>query len=107
MSEENTPDSPSENKPVLPSPEQLAARPHEKRRVENMPSLYANSTNMETSFVDFQLFFGDIIEASAERLVTEDKLRIIMSPQHAKAVLALMERQIKAYEDAFGVIPTF
>jgi Protein of unknown function (DUF3467) len=34
----------------------------------------------------------------------EEQVQLIMSPQHAKALLQILAKNVKKYEDEFGVI---
>jgi len=59
---------------------------------------------METSFLDFKFFFGEIMEATPEKLVIEERVAVIMAPEQAKSMLRLLDSQIKSYESVFGPI---
>jgi hypothetical protein len=56
------------------------------------------------SFIDFKFFFGEIVEATQEKLVIEERVSVIMSPEQAKSVLRLLDTQISNYESNFGPI---
>lgn len=91
------------DKPVI-DLEKLKSRPRHRVRSEKFVSLYSNSLNVEVSFNDFKLFFGRILEATPEKLVTEDGVEIIMGPEETLAVADVLNKQLKIYEDTFGPI---
>lgn len=86
--------------------EALKKRPQTRTKAPNFVSIYANSMNAEATFSDVKIYFGEITEASQERLAIEDKVSIVMSPEHAKSVLKALGVAIKGYEDSFGPIRT-
>jgi hypothetical protein len=72
-------------------------------------SLYANDTQIQISPWDFRLMFGVISEAPSLNNLTyriEMVGEVRMSPQHAKRVAEILERQLKLYEESIGPIPT-
>jgi hypothetical protein len=73
--------------------------------LDNLPSFYVNNTSAMVSNFDVKLTFGQLSEASEEKLVVDPQLVLFMSPQHAKAVVDLLATQLKAYEATHGPIP--
>jgi hypothetical protein len=71
---------------------------------ENVPNIYTNSTQMRVSVHDFVLTLG-VAEPFGEENRTRAVARIIMSPQHAKAVTEILQKQLRLYEETFGPIP--
>jgi hypothetical protein len=68
--------------------------------------IYSNTTKVGFGPWDIRLIFGHIVEgASPSQQVSEDLVTIVMSPQHAKVLIASWEKVIKAYEGQFGAIP--
>jgi Protein of unknown function (DUF3467) len=68
--------------------------------------IYSNTTKAGFGPWDIRLIFGHIIEgALPNQQVAEDLVTVVMSPQHAKVLIASWEKIIKAYEDQFGIIP--
>jgi hypothetical protein len=84
----------------------LKMRPQVRKRSPNHLSVYANFTNVESNFNDIRIVFGEVLEASTEKVVGEDKVTIIMSPEHAKSVAQALETVISQYEKLFGAIRT-
>lgn len=82
------------------------SRIHERKQAEGHFDLYANNAQVVTSYFDFQLSFGEVLEASKEKLVTEDMITIKMSPQLAKRLRDILGEQVSQYEGKYGVIPT-
>lgn len=84
--------------------EKLKERPKTRTQAANFVSTYSNSMNVEVSFNDFKLFFGEIMEATQEKLVTEDRVAIIVSPEQARLIAKVLKEQIEVYESKFGSI---
>jgi uncharacterized protein DUF3467 len=84
--------------------EKLKGRPRLGNRAADFITVYSNSMSMESTFNDFKLVFGQIAEATPERLVTDEKVAVIMSPEEAKSVAKVLVRQLKVYEKMFGPI---
>jgi hypothetical protein len=75
---------------------------------ENRMDFYANAVNVLTSLYDVTLNFrtqSPIVAESGKPPMIEAfaECNIRMSPQHAKALAALLVRQILQYEDEFKV----
>lgn len=77
----------------------------ERKTASNHITYYANNAQIEGTYWDLRLSFGQIIEASEKALVTEDAVTIQMSPQLAKRLSAILVDNVKKYEERFGVIP--
>ena len=72
---------------------------------ESLPMFYANNVALKCSLWDFVLDFGLLHEATPQRIVYRDEVRVIMSPQHAKVFAQLLTDHINQYVDKFGPIP--
>ena len=77
----------------------------ERQISEKHIDLYANNAQVVSSYYDFHLSFGLILEASNEKLVTEDAVTIKMSPQLAKRLRDIIIEQVDKYEESYGLIP--
>jgi len=64
---------------------------------------YANSAQIETSVWDLKFVFGELLR-TGNKIVVEQTVAISMSPQHAKALLGVLETNIREYEKKFGKI---
>jgi|ERR1700728_3160523 len=80
---------------------------------ESFVSIYANNLQLEATPWDFRFYFGEIEraepDATGQRLVkiyVEDKVKIVMSPQHAKAMLKVLQQNVSSYESQIGPIPS-
>lgn len=60
-----------------------------------------NASTVQHSPVDFVMDFIQIIPGVE---TAEDRARIIMSPQHAKAFLGALTENVKKHEERFGQI---
>ncbi len=67
-------------------------------------SVYANNVQTEVSLFDIKVSFGEFIEADGNHVIFEDKVTIILSPQHAKVLAAALAQNIGHYENQFGII---
>jgi hypothetical protein len=78
------------------------------KKSEELKSFYSNHVNIHSSFFDFVFEFGEVerIETYENQNVMdiEIKTRIVMSPQHAKAFLKVLNDNLKEYEKNFGEI---
>jgi hypothetical protein len=72
--------------------------------VENISSIYANSARLHISLWDFKFSFGEVEDISSETMRVSEKVRVLMSPQHAKVFLQVFQENLKRYEDKFGEI---
>ena len=71
---------------------------------ESAPRFYANNTNATFSNFDLKLTFGQIADVVDDKLPVDPQAIIFMSPQHAKAVVALLSRQLEIFEANNGPI---
>lgn len=65
---------------------------------------YANSVQVRVSVWDFLLIFGRLHPQSAEQVEVQNFQGIYLSPQQAKALLAILQQNVLQYENAFGEI---
>jgi len=65
---------------------------------------YANSVQIRVNIWDFFLLFGTINQTSPETLNIQSFQGVYLSPQQAKALLNVLQQNIKQYESAFGEI---
>jgi hypothetical protein len=70
-----------------------------------MPVYYANNVAFRTTFWDFTMDLGTIVEVSEERLVVQGAATVIMSPQHAQIFHEVLGKQLHQYREKFGPIP--
>jgi Protein of unknown function (DUF3467) len=65
---------------------------------------YANSVQIRVSVWDFFLIFGRLQPLSSEDVEVQNFQGIYLSPQQAKALLAILQQNVAQYEKAFGEI---
>jgi hypothetical protein len=65
---------------------------------------YANSVQMRVNIWDFFLAFGTVQQQSETQMEIKNFQGIYLSPQQAKALLALLQQNVAGYESAFGEI---
>jgi hypothetical protein len=73
-------------------------------RAADFRSFYANNTAFAMSPFDFNLIFGEIVGAKDRKMVVEQKVKVIMSPLHAKIFVQVMVENLKQFEATFGEI---
>lgn len=74
------------------------------KRASDFRSIYTNHTAFNTSAFDFVMIFGEILDSGAGNLYVEQKVRIVMSPLHAKIFAAIFMNNVRNYEAQFGEI---
>ncbi len=84
--------------------EQLKKRPKTRTRSDDFYSLYSNSLNVEATFNDVKLFFGQVVEATQEKVVLEEDVAIILTPEQAKSILKALTSALENYESTYGPI---
>jgi hypothetical protein len=65
---------------------------------------YANSVQVRVNIWDFFLLFGTINQSSPDTLNIQSFQGVYLSPQQAKALLNVLQQNMKQYESAFGEI---
>ena len=65
---------------------------------------YANSVQMRVNVWDFFMVFGTLQQQSESQVEIRNFQGIYLSPQQAKALMALLQQNVQNYESAFGEI---
>src|ERR1041385_1222261 len=65
---------------------------------------YANSVQVRVSVWDFLLVFGRLQPVTAQEVEVQNFQGIYLSPQQAKALLTILEQNVRQYEGTFGEI---
>jgi hypothetical protein len=65
---------------------------------------YANSVQVRVNVWDFFLVFGTLQQPSESQVEVRNFQGIYLSPQQAKALLAILQQNVSGYESAFGEI---
>ena len=65
---------------------------------------YANSVQMRVNLWDFFLMFGTINQTAPDAVTIQNFQGIYLSPPQAKALLNVLQQNLKQYESAFGEI---
>jgi len=66
--------------------------------------LYANSAEIRSSFYDLIFTFATKAPGTDGKTEAREEMDVIMSPQHAKTFLYILQGHISKYEDSFGTI---
>jgi hypothetical protein len=70
----------------------------------NMSSVYSNNVFLRLTPWDIQLTFGDILSGDQTTLLVENRLRVYLSPQTAKALSKALMASVQQYEAQIGEI---
>jgi flagellar protein FlaG len=65
---------------------------------------YANSVQIRVNVWDFFLVFGTLQQQSENQVEIRNFQGVYLSPQQAKALMALLQQNVANYESAFGEI---
>ena len=65
---------------------------------------YANSVQIRVNVWDFFLVFGTMQQSSETQVELRNFQGIYLSPQQAKALMALLQQNVTNYEATFGEI---
>jgi flagellar protein FlaG len=71
---------------------------------EDYRETYANSVQMRVSLWDFFLLFGTVNQTAPDAVTIRNFQGVYLSPQQAKALLNVLQQNVKQYETAFGEI---
>ncbi len=66
-------------------------------RGEDFVTDYSNTIHIRITPYDFAITFGQIVEVDEEKISIDDRVRIMMSPQHAMSFCKVLEGQIEEY----------
>jgi hypothetical protein len=90
----------SNEKPTMPN----TTQPLETIRTEKFSKIYTNSCQLEVSPWDFTFTFGELKRLGGSSTKVEEQMAVIMSPQHAKALLGILASNVSEYEKQVGEI---
>ncbi|MGO9517371.1 MAG: DUF3467 domain-containing protein [Candidatus Korobacteraceae bacterium] len=87
------------------APTQHPQQQFETTRSEKFISVYSNNTILDTTPWDFKFAFGVWVKPEPGKLPqVENLVEVVMSPQHAKALLGVLTTHIQNYETHVGEI---
>ena len=66
--------------------------------------VYSNNVHISTSNYEIKFSFGEILTADQKTIVTQERARVYMTLEHAKAFLHALDNNIKKYEEMFGKV---
>jgi flagellar protein FlaG len=85
----------------------MSVPPQPNIRLINSPDYrdgYANSVQVRVSVWDFLLVFGRLQPLSTQDVEVQNFQGIYLSPQQAKALVTILEQNVRQYENTFGEI---
>jgi flagellar protein FlaG len=65
---------------------------------------YANSVQVRVNVWDFFLVFGTMQQQSETQVEVQNFQGVYLSPQQAKALMAILQQNVNSYESTFGEI---
>jgi hypothetical protein len=78
----------------------------ERRRAPNYLHCYANNVQIESTLWDINMIFGEVQEVFPDepKIVVQDLVSVVMTPEHAKAMCMTLVQHLKTYEQNYGKI---
>lgn len=74
-------------------------------RPETSMNAYSNSVRVSVTPWDFRFLFGEIGDSPVEgQIPVYESVRVTMSPQHAKAFLNLLRKNMEKFEARYGEV---
>lgn len=69
------------------------------KSLNDVPTFYANNTNIMITPYDLKLTFGQIIDSSDKSITVAPQTIVMMSVKHARAVRDLLVSQLDKYDE--------
>jgi hypothetical protein len=85
--------------------EKKTMREHTRETASDHIAFYANNVQLEGTFWDLKLAFGEIVKADLTSLVTKDKVTVTITQELAKRLAEVLADHVEKYEQKFGTIP--
>lgn len=73
-------------------------------KTEGYRENYSNSVQVRVSVWDFFLVFGTLEQQSETQVEVQNFQGVYLSPQQAKALMAILQQNVNSYESTFGEI---
>lgn len=73
-------------------------------RADKFETIYSNAAHVMGSTWDFSFIFSRILGTQGNVATIEERVEVLMSPQHAKAFLGLLAQHVQEYEKRLGEI---
>src|SRR5262249_22763306 len=83
----------------------VATKPIIRKRAEDHKEIYVNNAQVHTSVYDINIDLAQVVEVRDDAMVVEDRIKVFMSPAHAKALATLITGAVLTYENQFGPLP--
>lgn len=80
---------------------ELPAKPQKVRR-SSFLTTYSNQASVIAGPFDIRIAFSEILNNEAGKIYIEEIVTVAMSPHHAKALLYLLAKNLKNWEERFG-----
>jgi len=73
-------------------------------RASDYKMIYINSAGGSVSPWDIRITVGNIVDLGSGEGAIEDSVTLVMSPEHAKAMVKTLSSSVEKYEELFGEI---
>lgn len=87
------------------SKKKVIVEPEITRIGPEVPYVYSNHAEINTSINDVKIDFGTAMKDRNNKIVFENSATVFMSPQHAKKLVDILNQQLIKYELMFGELP--
>lgn len=68
-------------------------------------TVYSNAARLAYTPWDVRITYSQLTDVSEKGAVIQDEICVVMSPQHAKVLMAMWRDTILQYEGKFGAVP--
>jgi Protein of unknown function (DUF3467) len=85
----------------------IAVRPENINNVKSTDfrTIYSNNASFNHSAFDVSFIFGEIAGIEGEKITVEQRVKVTMSPRHAKLFAMILIQNLQNYEHTIGPLP--
>jgi hypothetical protein len=76
----------------------------ENRQAEGFVTVYSNNVSIATNFFDVALVFGETVGQEGDKVLVDQRARVVMTLAQTKILIAALIHQMISYEQQFGEI---
>jgi hypothetical protein len=76
--------------------------PTTRTRAAGYQVVYANRAQVTTGYYDVRLHFCDVLSADNKGILLEEKVSVVVSPEHARDLHRVLGLSLAQYEERFG-----
>src|SRR5262245_161566 len=83
----------------------MTTKPVIRQRAEDYKIVYTNNVQVGTAVYDIHIDLALVLDVRDDAMVVEDRVKVYMSPAHAKALATILYGAVLTYENQFGQLP--